>query len=421
MESEQEKELPHFVKKEFEEFLKCGLPAYGFLRLQCESCRQERLLAFSCKRRGFCPSCGAKRMAESAAHLVDEVFPHKPLRQWVLSFPFPLRILFAKDPQLMGLVLNPVNRAISTYLIKKAGLKKKSGAKTGSVTFIQRFGGSLNLNIHFYIMYLDGVYSFEREKARFHFLTPPSQSELDNLLKTLAQRTVKLLKKRGLIVRTEGTENQFLNLKDPEAIDHIHSSSITYRIAFGKYKGQKALTLGVIPNFKAQKEKKKPFLSKYSSFSLHAGISCSAPNRKKRERLCRYISRPSLSEQRLSINVQGQVVYKLKTAYRKGTTHIILDPLDFLSRPTSLIPRPRIHLTRFHGVFAPHCKYRSLITPQSALSEKTNKTSRTERKKAYSRTWAKMLKRVFDIDIQTCLKCGGQSQNHLCYSKSTGY
>ena len=120
MENEQEKTLPHFVKKEFEEFLKCGFLACGFLRLQCQSCKQERLLAFSCKRRGFCPSCGVRRMAESAAHLVDEVFPHKSLRQWVLSFPFPLRLLFAKDSQLMGDVLNLVHRAISTYLIKKA-------------------------------------------------------------------------------------------------------------------------------------------------------------------------------------------------------------------------------------------------------------------------------------------------------------
>ena len=109
------------------------------------------------------------------------------------------------------------------------------------------------------------------------------------------------------------------------------------------------------------------------------------------------------------LNTQGQVVYKLKTAYRNGTTHIVLSPLDLLSRLTSLIPRPRVHLIRFHGVFAPHCKYRSLVTPEH--SDKTNKTSRTEQKKAkksYSMGWAKMLKRVFDIDIQTCLKCGGQ-------------
>ena len=404
MENKQEKELPIFVKKEFEEFLKCGLLSYGFLRLLCQSCKQERLLAFSCKRRGFCPSCGARRMAESAALLVDQVFPHKPLRQWVLSFPFPLRFLFAKDPKLMGDVLNLVHRAISTYLIKKAGLKKKSGAKTGSVTFIQRFGGSLNLNIHFHIMYLNGVYTFEQEKPHFHFISPPTQLELDNLLKTIAQRIVKLLEKRGLIVQDEGTEHQFLNVKDTEAIDHIHNSSITYRIALGKYKGQKALTLRTIP----KSQKLKPFLSQYSGFSLHAGVSCKSHERKKRERLCRYISRPSLSEERLSLNIQGQVVYKLKTAYRNGTTHIVLDPLDFLSRLASLVPRPRVHLIRFHGVFAPHCKYRSLIIPQSVLIDKTSPEEQKKAKKSYTMGWTKMLKRIFDIDIQICSKCGGQ-------------
>ena len=297
------------------------------------------------------------------------------------------------------------HRAISTYLIKKTGLKKKSGAKTGSVTFIQRFGGSLNLNIHFHILYLNGVYTFEQNKACFHFITSPSQLELDNLIKTIAQRTVKLLEKRGLIIKDKGAESSFLNIQDTEAIDHIHSSSITYRIAFGKYKGQKAITLKDLP----KSHKLKPFLSEYSGFSLHAGVFCPAHNRKKREHLCRYISRPSLSEERLSLNAQGQVVYRLKTAYRNGTTHIVLDPLDFLSRLTSLIPRPRIHLIRFHGVFAPNCKYRSLVTPEHL--EKINKTSHkepTQQKKSYSMGWGKTLKRVFDIDIQTCLKCGGQ-------------
>ena len=139
---------------------------------------------------------------------------------------------------------------------------------------------------------------------------------------------MKLLEKRGLIVQ------------DTEAIDHIHSSSITYRIAFGPYKGQKDLTLRAMPNQKKQK----PFLSEYSGFSLHAGVSYKSHDRKKRERSYCYISRPSLSEARLSLNAQGQVVYKLKTTYRNGTTHIVLDPLDFLSRLVSLIPRPRIHL-----------------------------------------------------------------------------
>ncbi len=88
MDQDYEKGLPEFVKKEFDEFLKCGVLAHGFLRVQCTSCGHEKLVAFfSCKRRGFCPSCGARRIAESATHLVDEVFPEKPMRQWVLSFP----------------------------------------------------------------------------------------------------------------------------------------------------------------------------------------------------------------------------------------------------------------------------------------------------------------------------------------------
>ena len=352
-----------------------------------------------------------KEWLRASAHLLDEVFPHKPLRQWVLSFPFPLRFLLAKEPKLIGDVLAVVNRALSTYLIKKAGLTKKSGAKTGSVSFIQHFGGSLNLNIHFHMMYLDGVYTFEQKKVKFHFLTPPSLSELNNLLKTIAQRIIKLLEKRGLIIKDEGVEDKFLDLKANEPMDHIHSSSITYRIALGKYKGRKALSLKSIPNNAKQKqEKEHPFLSRYFGFSLHAGISCKSHERKKREHICRYISRPSLSEERLSVNANGQVIYKLKTPYQNGTTHIVLSPLDFLSRLSSLVPRPRVHLTRFHGVFAPHFKYRSLIIPKptSKKSSSAEKAEKKETKNSYSMSWAKRLKRVFGIDIQICSRCGGK-------------
>ena len=109
--------LPGYVEREFEAYLKCGRLEHGFLRLRCETCRAEQLLAFSCKRRGFCASCGARRMAESAALLVDEVFPKQPVRQWVLSFPYPLRFLFASRLGVMGQVLSIVYRTISSPLI----------------------------------------------------------------------------------------------------------------------------------------------------------------------------------------------------------------------------------------------------------------------------------------------------------------
>ena len=136
--------LPAYVIKEFDEFLKCGRLQYGFLRVRCEACHDEKLVPFSCKRRGFCPSCGARRMADSAALLVDEILPHRPMREWVLSVPFPLRFLFASQPAVMGQALGIIYRAISTHLAHEAGFAKPL-ARTGAVTLVQRFGGALNL------------------------------------------------------------------------------------------------------------------------------------------------------------------------------------------------------------------------------------------------------------------------------------
>jgi hypothetical protein len=149
--------LPQFVKDEFDAFLECGILAHGFLRLRCADCADEKLVAFSCKRRGFCPSCGARRMAETAAHLVDYVIPPVPVRQWVLSFPIPLRTVLAAHPQLLSAVLQIVHRVIATFLVKQAGLKRRA-ADTGAVTLIQRFGSAANLNIHLHCLVLDGVY-----------------------------------------------------------------------------------------------------------------------------------------------------------------------------------------------------------------------------------------------------------------------
>ena len=153
VEAETGASLPEFVKEEFDAFLECGILAHGFLRLRCGDCGHEKLVAFSCKRRGFCPSCGARRMAETAAHLVDHVIPRVPVRQWVLSFPIPLRILFAAYPQLLTPVLQIIHRVIAGFLLKQAGVKG-GAAHTGAVTLIQRFGSAANLNIHLHCLVL---------------------------------------------------------------------------------------------------------------------------------------------------------------------------------------------------------------------------------------------------------------------------
>ena len=81
--------LPAYVEREFYDYLQCGVLAHGFLRLGCDTCHKELLLAFSCKRRGFCPSCAGRRMAQTAAHLVERLLPWVPTRQWVVSVPVP--------------------------------------------------------------------------------------------------------------------------------------------------------------------------------------------------------------------------------------------------------------------------------------------------------------------------------------------
>lgn len=403
-----------YVQREFEDYLKCGRLEHGFLRARCESCHAERLVAFSCKRRGFCPSCGARRMAESAALLVDEVLPEQPMRQWVLSFPFPLRFLFASQPKIMGRVLGIVHRVIATHLVKKAGYTHHT-ARTGAVTLIQRFGSALNLNIHFHMLFLDGVYvDHLNGTARFHWVKAPTSQELTQLAHTIAHRVGRFLERQGLLQRD--IENSYLALDpvDDEAMNSLLGHSITYRIAVGPQAGRKVFTLQTLP---ACDEPFDDGVGKVAGFSLHAGVAARADERRKLERLCRYISRPAVSEKRLSLTRGGNVRYQLKTPYRDGTTHVIFEPLDFIARLAALVPKPRVNLTRFHGVFAPNSKHRALVTP--AKRGRGNKARVVEEqpspaKRRASMTWAQRLKRVFNIDIETCSECGGAVKVIAC-------
>ena len=144
-------------------------------------------------------------MADSATLLVDDILPHQPMRQWVLSFPFPLRFLFASEPAVMGKALGIVYRAIATHLIRKAGYTRTT-AQTGAVTLIQRFGGALNANIHFHMLFLDGVYidSPHGPRARFRWVKVPRSDELTQLTHTIAQRVARYLERQGLLVRDAG-------------------------------------------------------------------------------------------------------------------------------------------------------------------------------------------------------------------------
>ena len=405
---EQGRSLPGYVVREFEDYLKCGRLEHGFLRVRCDSCHHEKLVAFSCKRRGFCPSCGARRMADSAAHLVDEVLPKRPIRQWVLSVPFPLRYLFATNPQVMSRVLTIVHRVISAFLIKRSGRTVKSGAQSGAVTLIQRFGSALNLNLHFHMLYLNGIYD---ANGYFWPVNPPTPGDLDEITHKIARRVSRYLEGAGYLYRDAESEYLDIVTDEDDPMYGIISASITYRLAFGPNAGKKAVTLQTVPT-SDNRAKTSELVSKQAGFSVHAGVACKSHQRKKLERLCRYITRPAIAEQRLSLAGNGNVIVALKTPYDDGTSHVVLNPMEFMGRLAALVPKPRVNLTRFHGVFSPRSKLREFVVPAKPAEQAVTKDQPGSM--GYSMTWAQRLKRVFAIEIEKCEKCGGNVKIIAC-------
>jgi hypothetical protein len=145
-----------------------------------------------------------------------------------------------------------------------------------------------------------------------------------------------------------------------------------------------------------------------AGFSLHAGTVCEPWQRSRLERLCRYITRPPIATKRLSVDERGRVVYRYKRPFRDGSTHVVLEPLDFMARLAALVPRPRLNLTRFHGVFAPYFRHRHRIVPH-------HPKGRVDSDKPLApMSWAQRLKRMFAIEIETCPDCGGRLRVIAC-------
>jgi hypothetical protein len=294
---------------------------------------------------------------------------------------------------------------------------------------IQRFGSALNLNVHLHMLYLDGVYVEDNKYGsgmRFQWIKAPTNEELSRLTHTIAKRIGRYLERQGLLERD--AEHSYLNANaiedEQDPMHQLHGSSVTYRIAVGPRQGRKVFTLQTLPASDPDE-----WVGNVDGFSLHAGVAAKAHERKKLERICRYIARPPVSEQRLSLTRNGMVRYELKTPYRDGTTHVtatahpcargisasmhvIFEPLDFISKLAALVPKPRVNLTRFHGVFAPNSKHRARVTPgKRGKGRKFNATDDSQDKSPEecraSMTWAQRLKRVFDMDVEICDQCGG--------------
>jgi hypothetical protein len=264
------------------------------------------------------------------------------------------------------------------------------------------------------MLFLDGVYAKNKYgKAIFQRTNAPTQEALAQLVHTISHRVARYLERQGILERDEESSYMQLDDIDDDPMQPLIGCSVSYRIAVGPQQGRKVFTLQTLPA--VVEDDRYAQVAKEAGFSLHAGVAAQASERYKLERLCRYISRPAVSEKRLSLTSAGNIRYQLKTAYSDGTTHVIFEPLDFIAKLASLVPKPRVNLTRFHGVFVgmphhPNSKYRLTVTPAKRGKGKKRgdlKEDKTPDERLSAMTWAQRLKRVFNIDAEICSRCVG--------------
>ena len=386
-------------------------------------------------------------MADTAAHLVDRVFPVVPVRQWVLTVPWALRYRMAYDAALTSDVLRELVRAVFASLRRRARRGKNLGPKPrcGAVTFVQRFGDALNLNVHFHTLVLDGVFADER----FRPLPPPDDHEVLRVAARIARRLAQLLRKRGLDRDGDPTEVDPLFRDDP-LLASLAGASVRGRVATGPRAGQAVLRLGdrIDAEDITDTAPEPPRCATIAGVSLHANVCVPARDRERLERLCRYVARPPLAGERMSVLDDGRLLYRLKRRWRDGTTHMVFEPLELIEKLAALVPPPRINLVRYHGVLAPAARNRAGIVPGSAANNRTRTRDRCPCRRHDDRasrpgrprvnpvtgvdpapgsgamldaevdptepnphprhyTWHELMRRVFAVDVLKCPRCQG--------------
>ena len=389
--------LPTYVERELRAAIACGDLAHGFCRVHCSCCALDLLVAFSCKGRGFCPSCGGRRMAELAAHLVDEVIPDVPTRQWVLSMPIALRLHLAADPDLLRDVASAfIDAVFASYArgARAAGLldTPSSFAHPGAVNFVQRFGSSLAVNVHWHVLALDGVYVTEGPGRTPIFHAAPSLTDIEvaRVLHDARQRIERVLRARGLL-REPGDEPAPVKGAEDSLLPYLQAASVQSKVAAGENAGRSIPRLvdsSAVHSDRDRLELPRGALkAERDGYSLHAATRIEAGRRADLEHLLRYMARPALCQGRLMLRDDGKVIWNLRKPWRDGTRAFVFDPLVFIERLVALIPHPREHQLTYHGCLAPASPVRDHVVPlPPSLRERSASTAGADPKQPVAQT-----------------------------------
>ncbi|OFW24881.1 MAG: hypothetical protein A3G21_02535 [Acidobacteria bacterium RIFCSPLOWO2_12_FULL_66_21] len=407
--------LPGFVERAFRTFLRCGWLAGGFARLRCRDCGLDRLIPFSCKGRALCPSCGGRRMAERAAHLVDQVFPDVPIRQWVLSLPYRLRYQLAWDHDLWRAVVGVLFGAVFRVLRARVGDDGVEAGRGGGVAVIQRFGGALNLNVHIHALVMDGVFARDHAGALcFHPAPHLTTLDVAEVLATVEPLIMRRLERRGLGPGDGEAGAPDAWTDEAPVLAGLAAASVQGTIALGPRRGARLRRLG---DAAEPVETSAPghCHARANGFDLHAGLVVPAGQRERLERIVRYTLRPPVPQERLHLTGDGQVRLELRHPWRDGTTDIVFDPVEFLGRLAVLVPRPRINLLLYHGVLGPRAAWRAEVvqgqTPvgsgdtgleSSPVPAREPDLAETARRQACGQCWSSLMARTFGFDVLAC-------------------
>jgi hypothetical protein len=350
--------LPRYVEAELRAYLKCGVFAEGFTRARCDACGHDLLVAFSCKTRTVCPSCTGRRMANTAAAIVDRVLPDVPVRQYVLTLPYELRRLTALKADVLTAIGRIAVEAIFASYRARAKRRGVEHGQCGAINCVQRFG-SLNLHVHFHVIVLDGVFSRDADTGViFHPAAAPAREKLDAIVRRVHKRAEIWLRRHGYIDERSLDERS----NEPPVQTALDACAA---IAMGR--GQVA----TLPNAEAPDDDHdegaagKPAVAvERDGFNLHAGVRIERGDDVGRERLVRYAARPPLSLERLRRLPGGRVAYRLKYVTRGRGKFRVMTGLDFMARVAAIIAPPRYPLVRYAGVLGPRSAWRKGIVPK---------------------------------------------------------
>jgi Transposase zinc-binding domain len=244
--------LPADGEREVYDCVRCGILAHGFLRLGCDTCHPERRRPFSCQRRRVCPSWAARRMAQTAAHLVECVLPWVPTRHWVGSVPSPLRSWTASAQNRTAKVHTIMRTTIAPYDVNQAvkGGVERPPVHTGSVTLIQRFGSALNLNGPYPLLFLAGG-DLDRpdqgRKPRGLAVESPPDTDIADVIQKISRRVIRTLRPLGSL--EAGLEPVVATGYEPlgddaPALARPRAAAVQQRIAGGERAGQPGRRIG---------------------------------------------------------------------------------------------------------------------------------------------------------------------------------